>query len=138
MANVKKRSVRPLHPQIKIDIRGGEVEVDAAIAPLVTALSELPEIMTSSSCQGDVLVEAYEEAYVAFDPELGYGRVDVVNLLNSLQKRLRRSLCEATLSLIWILPEDLCPIGELRCDPEQIEMLSSLVHRFAEDWGRTL
>ena len=48
MANVKKRSVRPLHPQIKIDIRGGEVEVDAAIAPLVTALSELPEIMTSS------------------------------------------------------------------------------------------
>jgi hypothetical protein len=138
MTNLKRRSVRPHHPQIKIDIRGGEVEVDAAIAPLVTALSELPEIMTSSSCQGDVRDDAYEEAYVAFDPELGYGRIDVVNLLNSLQKRLRKSPCHATLNLLWILPEDLCPIGELRCDPDQIEMLSSLIHRFAEDWGRAL
>jgi len=136
MANVKKRT--PLHPQMKIDIRGNEIEVDAAIAPLVTALSKLPEIGTISSCQGDVRDQAYMEAWVAFDPELGYGRVDVVNLLNSLQKRLRKSSCEATLSLIWIIPEDLCPIGELRCDPQQIELLSSLIDRFAEDWGRAL
>jgi len=136
MANVRKRA--PLHPQIKIDIRGAKVEVDAAIAPLVTALSELPEIFTASSCQGDVRDAAYMEAWVAFDPEPGYGRVDVVNLLNSLQKRLRKSSCEATLSLFWNLPEDLCPIGELRCDPEQIEVLSSLIHRFADDWGRAL
>jgi hypothetical protein len=136
MANVKKRS--PLHSQIKIEIRGKKVAVDAAIAPLVTALSELPEIFTASSCQGDVGEGVHMEAWVAFDPEPGYGRLDLVHLVNSLQKRLRRSSCPATVSLLWTLPEDLCPIGELRCDPGQIDVLSSLIHRFAQDWGSAL
>jgi hypothetical protein len=125
----RSRFRKPRHPQAQIEVHGEAFEVDAAIGPLVIALSELPEIFTTLSCE---CAEDDGLAWVAFDSDTGYGRGDLMNVLSSLQKRLRRSSCEGVLSL----PTDVAPIGEPRCDPRQIEELSSRIYRFAADRRR--
>ena len=125
-----RKAIPPRHHQIEIEIDGQKTEVDAGVAPLVLALSELPELYTASSCECD---DSDGLAWVDFNPEEGHDRADLADLLDALQRRLRDSAARGYFTMHWGLPGDDCPIGELRCDPQSIGKLSQCISRFAKD-----
>jgi len=119
------------HRQTDIDVKGTKIGVDVNIAPLVAALSKIPEIETFSSCECD---EHDGLAWVCIDPSDGepalHRRV-VFDLFGRLEKAFHGKGIWATFSLHWGLPAQEFPIGEIRCDPPDIPAISDIILKFA-------
>jgi len=128
-----KRGVSPRrHPTVVVKVNA---PVDRGIAPLVMALSELPELLTIDSCQGGNGLPAY--VYLRYSGQFIYRGADEdeLRVFSRLAKALAAKCQDGglyALCLEWCSGD--APLGHLKCAPKDVPRLAKLVHSVASDY----
>jgi hypothetical protein len=124
------RGIAPIRPHREVAVKVNAM-VDAGIAPLVLALSELP-VWTLDSCQGrkDHLKDKPAHVYFRYQGNPAHEPLFIACLASAMGQRCQEESLYR-LQMEWTGGES--PLGIIECSPTTIEQVAALIRAASSD-----
>lgn len=134
MENTTSNTIETLpHKQVAVKVNAF---VDERIAPLIEALSKIPNLVTEFSCEDnraehEVRAGCIPRAYVVFHAQKKFGDW---TKLGALCSKVAESISEYDYAEVSIRWKNGNPVGILEFNTEDTYWLSLSINKYLEDW----